>query len=119
MMGGVGVQGADHADIVDAPAEVRKNLADLDAAPSEFLELEGRLQQVAGLTLGLEIGRGHGLAVVLGEHGLGIEWVHLAGAAVKVQEYDALGVGSEERGGYVEPAARLLTRAQHAPDAGS
>src|SRR5260370_3261846 len=108
MVGAVGVHGADHGDIVDALAEVRKNLADLDAALSEFLELERRLQQVAGLTLGLEIGRGHGLAVVLGEHRLGVEGVHLAGASVEEPKDDALGFASAVPRSHLDRATLYL-----------
>jgi len=107
VIGAVGVHGTDHADVVDALADIGEYLAELDAALSEFLELKWGLQQVAGFALGLQVGGGHRLAVVLGEHRLGVEGVHLAWAAVEKQEDYALGFGGEVRRGV---SSRLLQK---------
>ena len=113
----VRVHGADDADIVDALAQIREDLADLDAALSEFFELEGRLEQVTRLALGFQIGCGHGLAVILGQHRLGVESVHLRGPAIEEQEDHSLGFGSEMRGLHFERVAGELARAEHAAQA--
>ena len=95
MVGPVRIHGTDHAAIVDAGADFRKDIADLNAALAVLLEAEGRFQQVAGLALGLQIAGGHGLAVVLIEHRLGVEGIHLRGAAVQKKEDDAFRFGRE------------------------
>ena len=63
-----------------------------------LLELERRPHQVAGLALGLQLAGRHGLAVVLVQHRLGIERVHLRQAAVQEEEDYVLGFGREVRG---------------------
>ena len=78
-------------------AELREDLADFDAALAVLLEREGRLQQIAGLALRLQIARGHRLAVVLRQHRLGIERVHLRRPAVQEQVDDALRLGGKVR----------------------
>src|SRR5467141_2643575 len=97
MVRAVRVHGADYTEIVGAFAEVRENLADLRAALAELLELEWGLEQVAGLALRSQIGRRHRLAVILGEHRLGIEGVDLAGTAVEEQENHTLSLRGEMR----------------------
>ena len=97
VVGDFGVDGADDADVVDALADVGEELADFDAALAVALELEGRLHEGAGLALVAEVAAGHGLAVVLGEHGLGVEAVDVRQAAVHEEEDDVLCLGLEVR----------------------
>ena len=81
MIGDLGVHGAHDAHVVHASAEIGEHFGDLDAALAILLELEGRLHQGTGLALMPKITARHRLAVVLGQHRLGIEAVVLAESA--------------------------------------
>ena len=79
-------------------ADVREQLADLDAALAVLVELPGRRQQVAGRReLELRLGERQRLAVHLGELRLGVEGIDVRDAAVHEQEDDAPGPGREVR----------------------
>ncbi len=77
MIRNIRVHGADDAHIVHALAQHREDLADFNTALSVFLEREGRLHQVPGFALMLRNLAGQRLAIVLFQHRLGIETVHL------------------------------------------
>jgi len=70
------VHRADDRNVVDALADVRENVAHLDAALPVFLELVRRLESRAGLALRPELERDF-LPVPFVERGLRIERVHL------------------------------------------
>ena len=110
----VGVHRADHADVVGARADVREELADLEAALAVALERERRLHQRAGLALGRDGAARQRLAVVLVEHRLRIEAVDLRQPAVHEQEDDVLGargmVQARRRRGR-RPSARCASSA--------
>ena len=59
--------------------------------------MNGDAQQVAGLALRLQIAGGHRLAVILGQHRLRIERVHLRRSAIQEQKDDVLGLRREVR----------------------
>ena len=66
------VHRADDADVVDARADLRKQLADLDAALAVLLKFPGRGQQVARRgELELRLGERQRLAVISASFGLG------------------------------------------------
>ena len=87
----VGVHRTDEADVVRAFADVREQLADLDAGLAVLLEREGRAHQRAGLAFGGNRAARQRLSVVLVEHRLRIEAVDLRQAAVHEQKDDTLG----------------------------
>ncbi len=93
----VGVHRVDDADVIDALAELRKNLADFDAAFAELLELERRLHQGAGLTFGLEVSAGIGFAVILGQFRFVVEAIDLGAPAIQEQVDNMLGLRREMR----------------------
>ena len=95
MIGDVGIHRLQHAHVVDAPAQIREDLAHLRPALAVLLELEWRLHQIAGLALVIGDGARQRLAVVLLQHRLVIEGVHLRRAAVHEQENNVLGLGLE------------------------
>src|SRR5512135_551526 len=79
------------ADLVDALGQPWVELADLDAAGAVLFEPERRAHELAaGLPTRLERVRG-GLAVMLGEPGLGVEGIDVRRPAVHEQEDDMLG----------------------------
>ena len=73
----VGADGSDPADVVGALAHVREQLAHVHATAAVLLERERRTHQRAGLPLGRNRSAGERLAVILVEHRLRIEAVHL------------------------------------------
>ena len=77
-------------------ADVREELADLDAALAVLLELERRRERRAGAPLGLQRDRQR-LAGVLRERRLGVERVDVRRAAVHEQVDDALRLGGKRR----------------------
>jgi hypothetical protein len=95
----VGVDRSDEADVVGALADVREELADVHPDVPVFLERERRPHQRASLALGGDGAARQRLPVVLVEHRLRIEAVHLREAAVHEQKNDALGAR-----GVIEPA---------------
>ena len=97
MIGHVGLHRPDHADVVDALAHMREDLADLDPALAVGLELEGRAERSACLPLGTQVAHRQGLAVVLRQLGLGVERVDLRRSAVHEQVDHPLGLGGELR----------------------
>ena len=92
----VRVHGADHAQVVRARGQLRKQLTDFGAALSMFGKLPRRLQQVAGfgpLQFGfLERQR---FAVVGRQPRLGVEQIHMGRPAGHEKKNDALGLGGE------------------------
>ncbi len=91
----VGDHRADHADLVGALADMRKQFAELRPALPIFLEAERRLHQDAGLALGHDLFARHRLPVVLVEHRLRVERVDLRHSAVHEQKDDLLGARLE------------------------
>src|SRR5216683_973610 len=85
------------ADVVDALANVGKELADFNSALSVAFEFERRLHERAGLALVSEVSSRHRLTVVLREHRLRIEAVDMRQAAVHEEEDDVLGLRLEVR----------------------
>ena len=93
----IGMHGADHGDIVNALGNMRENLRHFDAALPVLVELEGRAEAGSRLALGRKGGIGQGLAVILRQHRLGIERVHMTGPAIHKQEDHALGFAGQRR----------------------
>ena len=94
----VGMDGANHAQIIGPRTDVREQVADGQAALTVLLELPGRLQQVARAgELHPRFLAGKRLAVVPLQRRLGIKRVHLRRAAVHEQEDDPLGLRLEVR----------------------
>ena len=77
MVRDVGVHGANDADVVNRVTQLGENLADLDAALATTAEGERRAEQIAGLSLGLQISGRDGMAAELLQHRLGVERVDL------------------------------------------
>src|SRR5260370_6314460 len=84
---------ANHAQIVSARAQLREDLADLQAALPVTLKCERRFKQVAGLALRTQVASRNRLAVILAQLRFGVERVHLRGSAVQEQVDHALGFG--------------------------
>ena len=82
MVRNVGVHGANDAHVVNALAQVWKKFADFGAAATVLLEAERRLHQPARLPLMLWRFSRQRFAVVLLQHWLGIESVHLGHATI-------------------------------------
>ncbi len=93
----VGVERADHADVVDAAADLGVKLRDLDARLAVALEPERRGHHLPALpAAGLDrIGRVLPLVVLQG--GLGVERIDVRRPAVHEQEDQALGPRREVR----------------------
>src|SRR5262249_20054526 len=90
MVRNVGVQGPDPTDTIRAFADLREQFAHLHAAFAVLLEGELRAHQRAGLPLSLNGPARQRLAVILVEHRLGIEAIHLRKSAVHEKEDDML-----------------------------
>ena len=99
----VGVDRPDHAHVVRALAQMGEQLAYFHAALPVLLEGERRAHQSTRLPLGRDGAARQGLTVVLVEHRLGIERIHLREAAVHEKEDDALGL----RGVIERPAGQF------------
>ena len=83
----VGVQRAEHADVVDAAGDVREEVGDLDAALAARPRRERRGHELAASCGGPVIDRGRrGLAGVLLQGRLGVEGVDVRRPAVHEQE---------------------------------
>ncbi len=93
MIRDVRVDGADEADVVGARADVREQFAHVHSALAVLLERERRAQQRTGLAFGGDAAAGQRLPVILVEHRLGIEAVHLRQPAVHEQEDDVFRFG--------------------------
>ena len=105
-----GVHRADEGDVVHHAGEVRHHLRDPRAALAVPGELERAAHQGAGVLDELDFARDLvevRLAVVLVERRLGVEQVHLAGAAVHEQMDDRLGLGREVRRARLEVDRRI------------
>jgi len=100
MIGALGMHRADDAKVVDVLGCFGKDLAHFDPALAVLLEREWGAEGAAGVALRLGIFAWQGLAVVLGERGLGVERVDLRRAAVQEQEDDLLGFRSKVRGAH-------------------
>jgi hypothetical protein len=105
MIGHLGLYRPDHANVVDAFADLGKNVADFDSALPVLLKSERGAHQVPGLGFGHERSAGHRLAIVLGQHRLGIERIHLGDSAVHEQEDHVFCLGGEVSRTNVERAA--------------
>ena len=88
MIGRVGAQRPDEADVVHVLRRFRKDFADLDAALSAGLKLERRRQRRARGPFGGEVACGDRLAGPFGERGFGVEGVHLRRSAIQVDVND-------------------------------
>ena len=98
MVGDVGLHGADHRDVVNALADVGKNLADFDPALAVALELEGRPHHRAGAALGDQMHAvGKFLAVVFVESRFRIKRIDVGWAAVEEEVNHPLGLAGEMR----------------------
>ena len=89
------VHRADDADVFRNAADIGPQLAHFGVGFAVARELERRLHQVAGLALRENRAAGQRLPVVLLQHRLGIEGVHVRHAAVREQENDPLGARLE------------------------
>ncbi len=94
----LGVQRADHAQLVGVPGQLRKQLADPDAAFAVLGELKRRTEQRAEvLALAADVFTQQRLAIVGVEPRLRIEEVDMTGPAPHEQKDDPLGTGNEVR----------------------
>ena len=101
---GVVVAGADHRQVVGVLTHPAEKVGDLQAGLPIFPEGPPGSQQLHVLdldelqvqVLGDEAGR-DGLTVEPAEQGLGVEAVHLTGAALHIQTDDTLALGREVR----------------------
>ena len=85
------VHRANDADVVDARPDLRKQVADFDAALAVALKLPGRSQQVAGRReFKLWLVDRQGLAVQFGEFWLGVPRVDVRNASMHEQENHSL-----------------------------
>ena len=98
VIGTLGEHGADDAEVVGmaSPSLAKISLISMPLL-SVLAERERRLEQIAGLALGLEVPAGQRLAVELVEHRLGVEGVDLRRPAVEEKEDDVFGLGREVR----------------------
>jgi hypothetical protein len=95
-----GVHRADESDVIDLAGQVRHGIGHPHAALAMLSELERAAHQCAGATRVLDFAGDLAevrVAVVLVEHRLRIEQVHLAGAAVHEQMDDRFGLRREVR----------------------
>src|SRR5262249_1694148 len=90
MVRNVGVQRPDPTDTIRAFADLREHFAPLHAAFAVLLKGELRAHQRAGLPLSHNGPARQRLAVILVEHRLGIEAIHLRKSAVHEKEDDVL-----------------------------
>ena len=96
MVGHVGLHRTDHRDVVDALADVGKDLADFDPALSVALELEGRPHDGPGSAFGDQVhALGELLAVVFVEGRFGVERIDVGRTAAQEQVNHALGLGGK------------------------
>ena len=86
VVGDVGVDRSDEADVVGHLANVWKQLADVHPRLAVFLERKRRPHQGSGLALGRDRAARERLAVILVEHRLRIEAVNLGQSAVHEQK---------------------------------
>ena len=86
-----------HADVVDARANVRKQFADFDARATVWGELPLRLFEIAGevAELALPVIDGDRVAVIGEQPRLGIERLDVRHAAGHVEKDDRAGTGGE------------------------
>ena len=120
MVGIVGVDGPQHADIVDALGKVRQQFADRHAALAVRSELKGRRQQACGLSLGSKRIEFCGpLSFKLHDARLRIEEVGTKRPAVHEEVNDPLCAGSNMRREFLR--RRLIQQAGQAngPEAAS
>ena len=97
VIGQLGLHRADDRDVVDALADLRKQLADFDAALAVFLKLERRRKRRAGLSLGANIFDGQRFAGVFGQRGFGIERIDMRRPAVEEKVNHPFGFGRKLR----------------------
>ncbi len=83
----VGMHRTDDAQVVGQFTDVLEDLGNFQPALAVLLECEGRLERRACLAFGGPIGRDR-LAVVLGEHRLGVERIDMRRPAVHEQMHD-------------------------------
>jgi len=97
VVGRVGVHRADDADVVNAAGDVRKQLADFDAALAVFLGFERRRKRRSRLAFSGAMNARQRLAGVLIQEWLGVERIDLRHAAVPKQKDQPIGFGRELR----------------------
>src|SRR5205807_7884378 len=93
MMVVIAVHRADEADVIDALADVRKQIAHFSAALSAWFKLPERREVFGRLGIACR----NGLACVLSKAGFGIEAVHVRHPAGHIKENDALCLAGEMR----------------------
>jgi len=108
VIGHIGLHRADDGNVVNTLGDVRKDLADFDAALAVSLKFERGGHDRAGLAFGREVHRGRKFfAGVFRESRLGIERVEMRGAAPHEQVNHPLGLTKKlrlfGREGRIEP----------------
>jgi len=90
------LHGTDHRDVVDALADVGKNLTDFDPALTVALELERRPENGTGPAFGYQVhAPGKFLAVVFVEARFVVEGIDVGRTAVQEQVNHAFGLGGK------------------------
>ena len=118
----VAVQGehrADHGEVIGVPGDVRQRLGELQARPAVPGEPIRAAEQVAGELLVVGHFLGRRLAVVFGEHRLGVEQIDVARPAVHEELDDGLGPRGLVRGARPDvkrPASGRRCLGPHAVD---
>src|SRR5215471_8066184 len=96
MIRNIRVHRSHDAEIVDARADIGKNLADIDTALAELAECEWRGKCGTGTSLRLQRDW-YRLAAEFGERRLWIEGIHVRRTAVHEQMQNTLGFGRQRR----------------------
>ncbi len=105
------VHRTDEGDVIDLPGQVRHRVGNPHAALAVLGEVEGAPHQRAGALRILDLARDLAevrLAVMLVEHRLGVEQIHLTGAAIHEQMNDRFGFRLEMRRAGFEIARGFL-----------
>ena len=87
----------DDADVIDAAADIFKDLTDINAALAVALECKGAWEEGTGFALGLDATAWDGLACVLGEVWLVVKGVEVAWPAIHEQLDDAFSLWGKMR----------------------
>src|SRR5712691_3561861 len=92
------VQRTNHAEIVSAFTQPREDLGHLQATLAVSARPKWRLHQIASLPFTARTPTGKWLPIVLVQHGLGVERIHLGEAAVEKEKDDVFGAWGKMRG---------------------